>query len=65
MQAAQITKYMPIARNVVRYGAGALIGTDAANIMAGNPDLVSLVALGIGLAVEAFYGFAKRKGWAT
>jgi hypothetical protein len=54
---------MPIARIVLRYIVGALIGMDAGNVLAADPDIVTYVALGIGLLVEVAYGFAKRKGW--
>ena len=57
--------YAPIARIVLRYIVGALIGMDTGNILAADPDIVTYVALGIGLLVEFAYGFAKRKGWAT
>lgn len=57
--------YAPIARIVIRYIVGLVIGADTADILAGNPDVVTFVALGIGLIVEALYGFAKQKGWAT
>lgn len=57
--------YAPIARIAVRYVVGLIVGADAANIIAGDPDVISIVAAGIGLATEALYAFAKRKGWAT
>ena len=57
--------YAPIARIVLRYIVGALIGMDTGNILAADPDIVTYVALGIGVVVEAAYGFAKRKGWAA
>ena len=57
--------YAPLARIILRYLVGALVGMDAGNILAADPDIVTYVALGIGLLVEMAYGFAKRKGWAT
>lgn len=57
--------WAPLARIVVRYVVGAIIGMDAASALAGDPDVITVVALGIGAAVEVAYGFAKRKGWAT
>lgn len=57
--------YAPIARIIVRYIVGLVVGADAADIMAGDPDIVTLVAAGIGLATEAVYAIAKQKGWAT
>lgn len=56
--------YAPIARIILRYIVGLIIGADAANLLAGDPDVVSVVALGIGLAVEVAYAFAVKRGWA-
>ena len=50
--------YAPIARIILRYIVGLIIGADAANLLAGDPDVVSVVALGIGLAVEVAYGLS-------
>jgi hypothetical protein len=57
--------YAPIARILIRYGAGLLIGLDSASILAGDPDIVSLVAAGLAFATETLYVLAKRRGWAT
>ena len=57
--------YGPFARVVIRYIVGAVIGMDGAATLAGDPDVVTVVALGIGAAVEVVYTLAKRKGWAT
>jgi hypothetical protein len=57
--------YAPIARILIRYGVGIVLGADAASIMAGDPDLVSVLAVVIGAATEAVYAYAKKKGWAT
>jgi len=57
--------YAPIARILVRYAVGLIIGADAADIAAGDPDVISLVAVAIGAAVEVIYSAAKRRGWAT
>ena len=57
--------YAPIARIVLRYLVGALVGMDAGNILAADPDIVTYAALGIGVAVEAVYAFARKRGWAT
>lgn len=57
--------YSPIARIAIRYGVGAVIGVAQADQLAADPDVVTVVALAIGAAVEAAYVFAKRKGWAT
>jgi hypothetical protein len=56
--------YAPIARIIVRYTVGAVLGADAASIVEGDPDLMSFAALGIGAAVEAMYALAVRRGWA-
>ena len=57
--------YAPIARIILRYIVGAVIGAAQGDMLAGDPDLVSFVALGVGAVVEAAYVYAKRKGWAT
>lgn len=57
--------YAPIARIILRYGVGAVVGAAQANILAGDPDVVAMLALAVGAAVEAAYVIAKRKGWAT
>lgn len=57
--------YAPIARIVLRYIVGAVAGMEAGALLAGDPDVVLYVALGIGLLVEVAYAFAKRRGWAT
>ena len=58
-------KYAPITRILIRYGVGIVLGADAAGIMANDADLVSVVAVVIGVATEAVYAYAKKKGWAT
>lgn len=57
--------YGPIARIVIRYGVGAVIGVAQADVLAADPDVVTAVALVIGACVEAAYLWSKRKGWAT
>lgn len=57
--------YAPIARIVLRYVIGAVVGMAQGNMLAADPDLVTVVALGIGAGVELAYAIAKRKGWAT
>ena len=57
--------WAPWARIAIRYAVGAIIGADQAGLLAADPDLITVVALGIGAAVEGLYGLAKRKGWAT
>ena len=56
--------YAPIARIVIRYVVGLVIGADAAELMAGDPDIMTLVAAGIGLATELVYAQAVKRGWA-
>lgn len=55
----------PLARIAIRYGVGIIFGTQIGDMLAGDPDVVMYVALGIGAVVEAVYVAAKRKGWAT
>jgi hypothetical protein len=55
----------PIARIILRYGVGAVFGMEVGSLLAGNPDVVLLVATGIGVATEVVYAYAKKKGWAT
>lgn len=62
---SQFSAYAPIARIVIRYGAGAVVGADMADVLAGDPDLVTVAAAAIGAGVEAAYALAKRRGWAT
>lgn len=57
--------YAPIARIIIRYAVGLIVGADAAGLLAADPDLTTVVALSIGGAVEVAYSLAKRKGWAT
>jgi hypothetical protein len=57
--------YAPIARIIIRYIVGAIIGPDMAGLLAADPDMVTVLAIGIGGAVEVAYSLAKKKGWAT
>lgn len=57
--------YAPYARIFVRYVVGLVVGMDVADTLAGDPDIVTVAAAAIGLAVERIYVLAKRKGWAT
>ena len=57
--------YAPIARIILRYAVGAIVGASQAELLIGDPDVVAMVALSTGAAVEAAYVLAKRKGWAT
>lgn len=64
----------PIARIILRYGAGALAAWGVFSVTQGNQiandrDLIAVVEVGLGLAVasgtELAYWLAKRWGWAT
>ena len=55
----------PVIRIVLRYGVGAVIGMEIGGMLAGDPDIVMLMAAGVGAATEAAYVFAKRRGWTT
>jgi len=57
--------YAPIARIIIRYGVGLLIGAAQADVLAADADVVTVVALAIGAGVELAYTIAKRKGSAT
>lgn len=59
--------YGPWARILLRYAIGAaFVGSpEIGDRLAVDPDLVAIVSLVIGLAVEGVYAFAKRRGWAT
>jgi len=57
--------YAPIARIIIRYGVGAVIGMAQAEQLAADADVVTVVALAVGAAVEGAYTVAKRKGWTT
>lgn len=61
-------------RIFLRYVAGFLIAKgflsqDMADLLAGEPELVAMIEVGIGLAimttVEGAYALAKRWGWTT
>lgn len=52
-----------IVRIALRYGVGLVVGMEAGQALAGDPDVVMLLAAGMGCAVEAVYAYAKRKGW--
>lgn len=51
------------ARIALRYGAGYLLGAATGAALAADADLVMVVGLAVGAAVEGFYALAKRKGW--
>lgn len=55
--------YAPIVRILIRYVVGTIIGADAAALLAGDPDVITVGALLVGAAVEVAYSLAKKKGW--
>ena len=57
--------YAPLARIIIRYAVGVIVGADTAGILAADPDVITMAALAIGGAVEVVYSLAKRRGWAT
>lgn len=57
--------YAPYVRIIIRYVVGIVIGADAANVLAADPEIVTIAAAAVGAAVEFAYELAKRKGWAT
>ncbi|MEH6524402.1 hypothetical protein [Sulfitobacter sp.] len=58
-------RYAPITRIIIRYAVGLIVGVDAADVLARDPDVVTVCALALGAAVEVIYAFAVRKGWTT
>ena len=60
-----MSDWAPLARIALRYIIGGILGLEAGDLLAGDPDVVFYVALGIGAVVEVIYAYAKRKGWAT
>jgi imidazolonepropionase-like amidohydrolase len=57
--------YAPLARILLRYGVGIALGTEVGQLLAGDADIVAVVALLIGAATEVVYAQAKKHGWAT
>lgn len=64
----------PISRIILRYGVGALVAyniltAEQGSIISTDPDLATLLEIGLsalpGLAMEVWYGLAKRYGWPT
>jgi len=60
--------FAPLARIIIRYGAGLVFGSEAAELAVGDADLVSMLAVaiaaGVSLATEFFYSKAIKHGWA-
>jgi len=57
--------FFPIARIILRYGVGYVIGSEAGAALAMDQDIVVILALGIGALVEAGYAYAKSHGGKT
>lgn len=57
--------WAPLARIALRYVVGGVVGMEAGDLLAGDPDIVFYAAMGIGAVVEAAYTFAKKRGWTT
>ena len=57
--------YMPIARIIMRYGVGLVIGAQQADMLVADADVVTVIALAVGAIVEVGYAIAKRRGGAT
>lgn len=59
----------PLARIIVRYLVGAIIGTAGADAILGDPDLMHYVTIGlsaaVGVGTEYAYALARKRGWAT
>lgn len=55
----------PLSRIILRYGIGYFAGSEAGDMLAMDADAVNMLALAMGAAVEGFYAFAKKRGWAT
>jgi hypothetical protein len=52
-------------RIILRYGVGLLAGLAYSNQLAADPDIVMALAALVGVATEAAYALAKRRGWTT
>ena len=55
----------PYVRIILRYGAGVVLGLEAGDILAGDPDVVLAVAMAMSLIAERAYAIAKRNGMPT
>lgn len=56
-----------IARIFLRYVVGALFAGSPmlAEKLSTDPDIIMMVAAGVGFAIEGVYAIAKKRGWAT
>ena len=55
----------PFVRLLLRYGAGVILGLEAGDILAGDPDVVLAVAMAMSIIAERAYSIAKRNGMPT
>lgn len=55
----------PVIRIALRYGVGAVFGMEVGALLAGDPDLVLLIAAAVGVVTETIYVKAHSKGWPT
>lgn len=55
----------PIARIILRYGIGYFAGSQLGEQLALDDDVVLMLSVALGAAVEGAYVMAKRLGWAT
>ena len=55
----------PFVRIILRYGAGVILGLEAGDILAGDPDVVLAVAMAMSIITERAYAIAKRDGGPT
>lgn len=64
-----IMEYQPFVRIFLRYAVGAIATMETGEILASDPDVVSIVTLGISLFVgavtEFWYRRSKKSGGAT
>jgi hypothetical protein len=57
--------YAPIARIILRYCTAAVFGLAQGEVLAGDPDVVSVLALALAASVEGAYAWAKKTGGTT
>jgi hypothetical protein len=57
--------YAPVARIILRYCTAAVFGLAQGEVLAGDPDVVSVLAMVLAASVEASYALAKKLGWNT
>lgn len=59
----------PIARILVRYAVGTVIGSQAVEVILTDPDVMHVITISIaaitGIATEWAYKEARKRGWAT